>query len=297
MHHLLRCHDPVAQYSSHLWLYLQALRLILKRLPVCPMSCLWHQLLLTLAVTCTVCTHCQSEDCEADGAGFVQWNRFDRLKRSRARQGSHHYNPPPPTKPNIFVIIIDDLGFNQVGYRAKQTGNMDVITPNIDDLAGRGIIMDRFYATPWCAPSRAALQTGRLDALNPNVANNIWDWDAGAIYDYEGQNYTTPFVGGIQPGTKTLGEKLSKHGYVSHLNGKWGIGGGAWANTPMGMGYSSFMGWFGDSMESCDGSEPGFAVGGSGPLMDTLPSFWRQDSKVGQFLPCHAMSCHFLGIL
>lgn len=243
------------------------------------MSCLWHQLLLTLAVTCTVCTHCQGEDCEADGAGFVQWNRFDRLKRSRAQQGSHHYNPPPSTKPNIFVIIIDDLGFNQVGYRAKQTGNMDVITPNIDDLAGRGIIMDRFYATPWCAPSRAALQTGRLDALNPNVANNIWNWDAGAIYDYEGQNYTTPFVGGIQPGTKTLGEKLSEHGYVSHLNGKWGIGGGAWANTPMGMGYSSFMGWFGDSMESCDGSEPGFAVGGSGPLMDTLPSFWRQDSK------------------
>ena len=59
----------------------------------------------------------------------------------------------------------------------------------------------------------------------------------------------------------------------------------------MGMGYSSFMGWFGDSMESCDGAEPGFAVGGSGPLMDTLPSFWRQDSKVGQFL----LSCPFGG--
>ena len=255
------------------------------------MSCLWHQLLLILAVTCAVCTHCPGEGCEADAAGFVQWKRFDRLKRRRAQQGNHHYNPPPLKKPNIFVIIIDDLGFNQVGYRANQTGNMDVITPNIDDLAGRGIIMDRFYATPWCAPSRAALQTGRLDALNPNVPNNIWNWDPDATYNYEGQDYYTPFVGGIQPGTKTLGEKLSGNGYVSHLNGKWGIGGGAWANTPMGMGYSSFMGWFGDSMESCDGAEPGFAVGGSGPLMDTLPSFWRQDSKVGQFL----LSCPFGG--
>lgn len=42
-----------------------------------------------------------------------------------------------------------------------------------------------------------------------------------------------------------------------------------------GMGYSSFLGWFGDSMESCDGAEPGFAVGGAGPFFDALPGFWR----------------------
>ena len=48
----------------------------------------------------------------------------------------------------------------------------------------------------------------------------------------EGEPFTTPYVGGIQPGTITLGEKFSELGYVTHLNGKWGIGGGAFANTP-----------------------------------------------------------------
>ncbi len=241
------------------------------------------------------CVECEGQACEADDAGFVQWNgherreerrhrREERRQDRRHRRGYHHYPsppPPPPRKPNIFVIIVDDMGFNQVGYRAKDTGNFDVHTPFIDDLAKQGIRMERFYATPWCAPSRAALQSGRLDALNPDVSNNIWNWDANATYEtLDNEILTTPYVGGIQPGTITLGEKFSKLGYITHLNGKWGIGGGAFANTPMGMGYSSFMGWFGDSMESCDGALPGFAVGGAGPLLDNLPGFWRQDSKV-----------------
>ena len=64
-------------------------------------------------------------------------------------------------KPNILVISVDDLGFNLVGFRANAANNSDVVTPSIDQLAGEGIVMDRFYATPWCAPSRGALQTGR----------------------------------------------------------------------------------------------------------------------------------------
>ena len=240
-------------------------------------------------LTPAVCIDC-GEGCEADATGLVQWRRSRAERRKRRREG-HHYYHPTASKPNIFLIIIDDLGFNQVGYRAIKEQNMDVVTPHMDDLAGKGIIMDRFYATPWCAPSRAALQSGRLDALNPNVDNNIWNYDPNANFSYEGNDYTTPFVGGIQPGTQTLGEKLSSLGYVSHLNGKWGIGGGAWANTPMGMGYSSFMGWFGDSMESCDGTEPGFAVGGAGPLMNALPSFWRQDAEVLPFC-CHPLRFH-----
>jgi len=193
---------------------------------------------------------------------------------------SYSYGPPPKKKlPNVLVIIIDDMGWNQVSYRANATGNDEVQTPHIDALASEGIILDRFYATPWCAPSRGALQTGRLDALNPHVSNNVWNWDPNASYiDQNGDPQTMPFVGGVQPGTLTIGERMKELGYDSHLNGKWGIGGGAFLNTPMGMGYSSFMGWFGDSMESCDGTEPGFAVGGAGPLLDNLPGFWRQDS-------------------
>ncbi|CAE7603447.1 Arsi [Symbiodinium sp. KB8] len=64
-------------------------------------------------------------------------------------------------KPNILVISVDDLGFNLVGFRANAANNSDVVTPSIDQLAGEGIVMDRFYATLWCAPSRGALRTGR----------------------------------------------------------------------------------------------------------------------------------------
>ena len=53
-----------------------------------------------------------------------------------------------------------------------KAGLAEVKTPNIDALADEGIVMDRFYATPWCAPSRGAIQSGRLDVINPNVPNN-----------------------------------------------------------------------------------------------------------------------------
>lgn len=233
---------------------------------------------------------CEGEGCEAETSELLQHSTKDAWwwKRHRwgyNRYGYNRYNSYGKyssyggggKKPNILVIIVDDLGFNQVGFRANPN-NSDVVTPHIDQLAGEGIVMDRFYATPLCAPSRGALQTGRLDALNPYLANNVWNWDPNTSYvDLDGNTIPASFVGGVQPGTFTIANRLQELGYRNHLNGKWGIGGGAYLNTPMGMGYETFMGWFGDSMESCDGTEPGFAVGGASPLMNALPGFWRQD--------------------
>ncbi|CAE7631030.1 ARSB, partial [Symbiodinium sp. CCMP2456] len=207
---------------------------------------------------------CRGEGCEVETSELLQHSAKDswwwhRHRWGYNRYGYNHYKSYSSyggkgKKPNILVIIVDDLGFNQVGFRANAVNNSDVVTPNIDQLAGEGIVMDRFYATPWCAPSRGALQTGRLDALNPWVPNNVWNWDPNAQYvDLEGKSRTTPFVGGVQPGTFTIANRLQELGYRNHLNGKWGIGGGAYLNTPMGMGYETFMGWFGDSMERCDG--------------------------------------------
>ena len=58
------------------------------------------------------------------------------------------------TPPNIIVFMVDDLGFNQVGFHAHKAGNMEVHTPRIDAYADEGIIMNRGYMAPWCAPSR-----------------------------------------------------------------------------------------------------------------------------------------------
>lgn len=60
-------------------------------------------------------------------------------------------------KPNIVIIVADDLGWNAVGYH-----NKDVRTPNIDErIVRRGVELDNFYVCPMCSPTRAGTMTGR----------------------------------------------------------------------------------------------------------------------------------------
>ena len=60
-------------------------------------------------------------------------------------------------KPNVVILVADDLGWADVGYHGE-----DVIrTPSLDRLAEEGAELNRFYATPICSPTRAALMTGR----------------------------------------------------------------------------------------------------------------------------------------
>lgn len=76
---------------------------------------------------------------------------------------------PPP---NIVMFIVDDLGWNQVGYHASRVNNMEIRTPNFDKYSAEGIEIDRGYMTPWCGPSRAALLTGQTNSYNPNITNS-----------------------------------------------------------------------------------------------------------------------------
>ena len=60
------------------------------------------------------------------------------------------------SKPNIVIIVADDLGWHDVGYHGSE-----IRTPKIDALAREGIELDRFYVCPVCSPTRAGLMTGR----------------------------------------------------------------------------------------------------------------------------------------
>ena len=60
-------------------------------------------------------------------------------------------------KPNVMVIIADDLGYHDVGFQ----GSKDIPTPHLDKLAKAGAILDQFYVQPVCSPTRATLMTGR----------------------------------------------------------------------------------------------------------------------------------------
>ncbi|KAL7538920.1 hypothetical protein ACHAWF_006244, partial [Thalassiosira exigua] len=178
--------------------------------------------------------------------------------------------------PKIIVFLVDDLGYNQVGYHAEQVGNTDIKTPNIDAAAKAGIIMNRAYMTPWCGPSRAAFQTGQTNSYNTNVSNDIWSFDD-----------SLGFVGGMPPDTVTIARALkdysrntTKGEYKTSYVGKWGIGGTAWTNTPMGMGYDEFVGFWGDSIETCDGWQANTAVPSQAArfpavLSNTVPGYWQ----------------------
>ena len=67
----------------------------------------------------------------------------------------------PESKPNVIVILTDDQGWGDLSI----SGNTNLSTPNIDNLAETGVSFDRFYVCPVCSPTRAELLTGRYHVL------------------------------------------------------------------------------------------------------------------------------------
>src|SRR6188508_2728270 len=59
-------------------------------------------------------------------------------------------------RPNIVILLSDDMGWDQVGFN----GNKEVPTPNIDSIAREGVKMTQFYVQPVCSPSRSCIMTG-----------------------------------------------------------------------------------------------------------------------------------------
>ena len=67
----------------------------------------------------------------------------------------------PPQPPHLFMFIVDDLGWGNVGWnRAEPTA--EVRTPTMDGLVADGINLQRFYVMSCCSPSRASVISGRL---------------------------------------------------------------------------------------------------------------------------------------
>ena len=54
--------------------------------------------------------------------------------------------------PHIVMMLADDYGYNDIGYH-----NKDIITPNIDNLARQGVILEQSYVQPVCTPTRYSL--------------------------------------------------------------------------------------------------------------------------------------------
>ncbi len=121
------------------------------------------------------------------------------------------------TKPNIILILADDLGWSDLACY----GNKFHETPNLDQLAAEGIrFTDAYAASPVCSPSRAAILTGRHPART-----GITDWLPGRT-DRPTQALLRPALPkGLALPEVTLGEMLKSAGYVTANIGKWHLGG------------------------------------------------------------------------
>jgi len=108
-----------------------------------------------------------------------------------------------PARPNIIVILADDLGFSDLGCYGSE-----IPTPNLDKLAAGGLRFTQFYNTPRCCPSRAALLTG----LYPQETG------VGAMIEDRG---IPGYRGELNSKCVTIAEVLRPAGYTTLMVGKW----------------------------------------------------------------------------
>lgn len=114
---------------------------------------------------------------------------------------------PTATKPNVIIILADDLGYGDLSY----FGQKNYSTPNIDKFAEQGVVCTDFYVpTPYCAPSRGTLLTGRFPLRHGLIRNPTPDAGINDI--------------GIQDEEVTLGEVFQQANYKTMCIGKWHLG-------------------------------------------------------------------------
>jgi arylsulfatase A-like enzyme len=140
----------------------------------------------------------------------------------------------PQRPPNFVFILVDDLGWTDVGFMGAAVFE----TPNIDRLAGEGMVFTSAYANaPNCAPSRACLLTGQYTPRHGVYTVN----SAERGKKKNRRIIPTPNTKTLAPTFVTIAEALRDAGYVSASIGKWHLGEGA-ETGPLGQGFEVNVG-------------------------------------------------------
>jgi arylsulfatase A-like enzyme len=126
-------------------------------------------------------------------------------------------------KPNILFILVDDLGYHDLGV----TGSQFYETPHVDKLANEGMMfMQGYAASRVCSPSRASIMTGKFTARH-----GITDWiGAKAGTDWRARNrydklLPAEYIHALPKDDITIAEAFKTNGYKTFFAGKWHLGG------------------------------------------------------------------------
>ena len=132
----------------------------------------------------------------------------------------------PRRKPNIVLLVADDLGYGELGCQ----GNPEIPTPHIDSIARDGIRFTNGYVTaPFCTPSRAGFMTGRYQTRFGHEMNAVGDRNLDEAI-------------GLPLTETTLAARLKAEGYATACFGKWHLGGHA-KYHPLNRGFDEFYGF------------------------------------------------------
>jgi arylsulfatase A-like enzyme len=132
-------------------------------------------------------------------------------------------------RPNIVILLSDDMGWDQVGFN----GSKEVPTPNIDAIAGEGVKLTQFYVQPVCSPSRSCIMTGR------------YAWKTGME-----RRPSTESKQGMLRDERTIAEALRSAGYATWMVGKWHLGEWQTGHLPLARGFEHHYGFYGALIDS-----------------------------------------------
>jgi arylsulfatase A-like enzyme len=137
---------------------------------------------------------------------------------------SHAADVPAKKRPNIVIILADDLGAKDLGY----TGSTFYETPNIDALSKKGMVFNSAYSTcPVCSPSRASIMTGKYPA-RVGVTDYIGGPQPAVAATrpiYKDRLLPAPYNVQLALEETTVAEAFREAGYTTLCAGKWHLGG------------------------------------------------------------------------
>ncbi|NCF89053.1 MAG: sulfatase-like hydrolase/transferase [Verrucomicrobiaceae bacterium] len=169
----------------------------------------------------------QFPNVDVDGDGVItaedkRGGRNRKKQKTSSTTGKKSAATGRPAKPNIVLILVDDLGWQDVGcYDIDEPSPME--TPNIDAFAKKGVKFWQAYApAPTCAPTRCAILSG----IHPARAQktHVVGGAPPAPHHLTAWSMMSPWFSGRMPeGTFTLARALKSSGYVSGHSGKWHV--------------------------------------------------------------------------